>query len=274
MSSSGTWRSLVSALVWGTRGRRFKSGRPDGGERTSSFAEAPTTDIRPAAETSGLEASERKGALRRSSGGVFLTAPNVLSGARLGLVPVFVTLYLRGREEVAITVFIVGASSDFIDGYLARRTNSVTELGKLLDPLADRVFIGALAGVLVVRGLLDPMIALTVIARDVVIISGSVWLARQGRPLVPVSMAGKAATACLLIGLTWLALAPTSWRPASVAKEAGNAFIIAGGVLYYAAGANYVRAALRGRSRRGKEALREGGGQEPAGPLVSRRPHH
>ncbi|CAN5765766.1 CDP-alcohol phosphatidyltransferase family protein [soil metagenome] len=178
-----------------------------------------------------------------------ITAPNALSAVRLALVPLFVTLYLTGREDAAIVIFVVGASSDFVDGYVARRTNSVTELGKLLDPLADRAFIGALASVLVIRGLLDPFVAGAVVARDAAIIAGSVWLARRGRPLVPVSLTGKAATACLLIGLTWLALAPTDWRGASLAEEAGNAFIVVGGVLYYAAGALYVREALRGRPR-------------------------
>lgn len=177
-----------------------------------------------------------------------LTAPNALSAVRLALVPVFVTLYLNGQEELAVGIFVVGASSDFIDGYVARRTNSVTELGKLLDPLADRVFIGALAGVLLIRGLLDPMIAAAVIVRDLAIIAGSIWLARRSRPLVPVSLAGKVATACLLVGLTWLALAPTDWALASVAEEAGNSFVIIGAVLYYVAGALYVRAGLRGRA--------------------------
>src|SRR5919106_1769508 len=91
---------------------------------------------------------------RTTSQGRLLTIPNLLSFGRLATVPVFVWLFVSGRENAAVIVYAVAAWTDFFDGFIARRTHSVTELGKLLDPLADRVFIVALALALVARGTL------------------------------------------------------------------------------------------------------------------------
>src|SRR5687768_2714238 len=79
------------------------------------------------------------------------TVPNVLSFLRLLSVPVFLYLFISGRELPAVILYAAGAWSDFFDGVIARRTNQVSELGKLLDPLADRVFISALLIALVAR---------------------------------------------------------------------------------------------------------------------------
>ena len=67
------------------------------------------------------------------------TVPNIISFVRLATVPVFVVLFVTGRENAAVILYALGAWSDFLDGYIARRTNSVTDLGKLLDPLADKL---------------------------------------------------------------------------------------------------------------------------------------
>ncbi len=80
-----------------------------------------------------------------------VTIPNLLSGFRLASVPVFIALFVNGNEDAAVGLFAVAAWTDFFDGYLARKLNSVSELGKLLDPLADRVFIVALAVAMVAR---------------------------------------------------------------------------------------------------------------------------
>ena len=84
----GTWRSLVSALVWGTRGRRFKSGRPDSERKTAMIDKR----VRRAVVTNRV-----------------LTVPNVLSAIRLATVPVFLYLFVSGREEAAVILY--GASA-------------------------------------------------------------------------------------------------------------------------------------------------------------------
>ena len=174
------------------------------------------------------------------------TVPNLLSFLRLGSVPFFLWLFLNDRENAAVIIYAIGASSDFFDGYIARRMGQVSELGKLLDPLADRVFIVALAIALVGRDVLPLWLALSVIARDLLVLSFFPILEKRGVQRIAVNRVGKWATAFLLFGLTWLALDQTTYDWADVGDEVGIASVVAGAVLYWAAGALYARQALTG----------------------------
>lgn len=71
------------------------------------------------------------------------TIPNLLSLFRILLIPLMVTLYWKGRTIAAVVVLGVSAASDIVDGQIARRFNMVTDLGKMLDPLADKLTQGA-----------------------------------------------------------------------------------------------------------------------------------
>jgi cardiolipin synthase len=68
-----------------------------------------------------------------------LNIPNGISFVRILLVPLFVVLYLRGHAVSALVILIISALSDLVDGRIARRFNQVTSLGKMLDPLADKI---------------------------------------------------------------------------------------------------------------------------------------
>jgi cardiolipin synthase (CMP-forming) len=228
---------LVSALVWGTRGRRFKSGRPD---HMPAAPHCPLT-------TGGIQVAMNR-AVERPSGGRsrrVLTIPNILSLLRLASVPVSVWLFVTEREEAGLILYGVGAGSDFFDGYIARRTGSVTELGKLLDPLADRILILALAISLVVTDALPLWLAATVIARDVIVLVAWPALERRGLARIPVNFTGKCATAALLAGLGWLAWSQTSWPLRNVAGAIGMTLTVLGAVLYWAAAVLYVGAVRR-----------------------------
>ena len=71
--------------------------------------------------------------------------PNLISFFRILLIPLMVTLYWKGRTIAAVVVFGVSAASDIVDGQIARRFHMVTDLGKMLDPLADKLTQGAAA---------------------------------------------------------------------------------------------------------------------------------
>ncbi len=173
-----------------------------------------------------------------------LTLPNVISLLRLASVPIFVWLFVSGREDPAVILYGVGASTDWLDGYIARRTGAVSELGKLLDPLADRIFIVALAVALVARGTLPLWIAVVIVARDLIVLSAFPLLDRRHLARIPVNFIGKCATAALLFGLTWLAVSETSLDIEDLASGIGMTFTILGAVLYWVAGAMYGREAL------------------------------
>lgn len=66
-----------------------------------------------------------------------LTIPNLLTGLRILLLPVFTILFLKEKYKAALVIFLIGGASDFLDGYLARRLNLRSRLGSYLDPVAD-----------------------------------------------------------------------------------------------------------------------------------------
>ena len=173
------------------------------------------------------------------------TLPNLLSIARLCSVPVFLWLFTSGREEAAVIVYGAGAWTDFFDGYIARRLDQVSALGQLLDPLADRVFIVALAVALVATDGLPLWLAIGIVARDVLLLSMWPLFERRSRVRIAVNFVGKTATACLLVGLTALAVSRTDWSVADAGEAIGLIFVIAGAVLYWVAAAMYAREAIQ-----------------------------
>ena len=172
-----------------------------------------------------------------------LTVPNVLSALRLASVPVFIWLFATDRENAAVILYGAGAWTDFFDGYIARRLGQVTELGKLLDPLADRVFIIALAVALVIRDVLPMWLFLTIVARDVLILIAFPLLEKRGVARIRVNFTGKTATASLLFGLTLLAWSETTFPLQQYADEIGMTFTVLGAVLYWVAAGMYAQQA-------------------------------
>jgi cardiolipin synthase len=188
-----------------------------------------------------------------------LTAPNVLSTLRLASVPLFVWLFVSERENAAVAVYALFAWTDFFDGYIARRTGTVTRLGQLLDPLADRVLIVALAIALVARETLPAWLALGVIGRDVLVLALWPVLERVGMRRIQVNFTGKTATACLLFGLTCLAWGETTFVLHAYGDDVGMPFVVVGAILYWIAGGMYAveaRNRLKELQRHGTEARR------------------
>jgi cardiolipin synthase (CMP-forming) len=179
-----------------------------------------------------------------------VSLPNLISCARLSTVPVFVWLFVNGREDAAVIVYGAGAFTDFLDGYIARKTHSVTELGKLLDPLADRIFIVALSVALVTRDTLPAWLAVGIIGRDVILLSLWPLLERRGIERIRVNLVGKTATALLFVGLTWLALSETSFALGRLGRPIGVVCAGLGAVLYWLAAGMYARRVVARARRR------------------------
>lgn len=177
-----------------------------------------------------------------------LTVPNVLSAARIALIPVFVILLLDGDTRVAgFVLLLVVVSTDWVDGAVARRTGQVTELGKVLDPVADRL---ALAAALITFLAVDAIplwAALLVLVRDaLILVAGAVLGARGIR--IAVRPMGKYATFTLWWGIGFIAWSNLSFVMDDVAAVIGWVWFVVGVVEYYAATVAYigdVRHALR-----------------------------
>ena len=183
-----------------------------------------------------------------------VSIPNVISFLRLATVPIFIWLFVADRANPAVILFAIGASTDFLDGYLARRLDAITELGKLLDPLADRIFIVALAVALVATDALPLWLALTIVARDLILVAAFPFVDKRGMARIPVSFAGKTATAALLLGLTLIAYAETTFPAIDGIDEAGVGLVVFGAILYWLTAFEYARQALK---------LMRGPGEEP-----------
>ena len=96
-----------------------------------------------------------------------LTIPNVLSVLRLARLPTFVSLFADGRVVAGSWFFGLLASTDWIDGYIARRFNQVSELGKILDPIADKVLTGGALIALSILGELPWWVTVVILIREV-----------------------------------------------------------------------------------------------------------
>lgn len=151
-----------------------------------------------------------------------LTVPNLISFARIVSIPVFVVLLLNdGTERAGLFVFAVVAASDWVDGYVARRTGQVSELGKLLDPTADRLAIGAGLIALAVAGAVPLWAVLLVIVRDIIVLAaGIALLVAKGRR-IDVRFLGKVATFTLMVSIVLLAYGHFGMPPASAARALG-----------------------------------------------------
>jgi cardiolipin synthase len=173
-----------------------------------------------------------------------VTLPNAVTLVRLLLMPVCAYLLATGRYGSGLVLTALVGSTDWVDGWLARRTGQVSRLGQLLDPLADRLLIASVAIALVVRGVVPWQAAVLLVARDLVLLCGWPLLKRRGIEPPEVIQLGKAATLVLLCALPVLTLGATGLAVADVARVLGLAGLWVGVVMYYLAGAVYVRMVL------------------------------
>lgn len=106
--------------------------------------------------------------------------PNVLTMLRLALIPVFVVLHAMGYAKLALLVFCIASATDWLDGYIARKHHLITDFGKLMDPLADKLMV---CTALVMQGLdgVFPIPAIIiVIIKECVMIYGSTYMLHNG----------------------------------------------------------------------------------------------
>lgn len=169
------------------------------------------------------------------------TVPNLISLLRILLIPAFVLLLLGDDTEWAGLLLLAGVvSTDWVDGYVARRTGQVSEVGKVLDPVADRLAIGAALVALVVRDAFPLWAALLILVRDgLVLLAGLALLTTRGRR-IDVRFIGKVATFVLMMGVPLVAWGEFGLPLAGAAKAVGWVAFAIGISEYYVATGLYV----------------------------------
>jgi cardiolipin synthase len=168
-----------------------------------------------------------------------LTPANIITAIRLALLPVFMVLLIGYSNNVAaFIVLLIAALTDLIDGQLARFTNTVSELGTLLDPFVDRYFIfSAVLGVFTV-GRLPLWLFIAFFSRDFVLLLFNVFLRMHKQPVFKVVFLGKLATAAVMaafcsIVLLWPTIPGLGWIERSWLPGLGDASAPLGYALLY-----------------------------------------
>lgn len=139
-----------------------------------------------------------------------MNLPNWITTSRLLLaIPCLCLLEWPGWERVALVIFAVASLTDFLDGYLARRLNQVTELGKLLDPLVDKVLVTGALVALASRGIVPAWSVTAILVREFLVTGLRVLEASRG-VIVPASWPGKvkAFLQMVAIGMLLMVLDP------------------------------------------------------------------
>lgn len=187
-----------------------------------------------------------------------MNVPNLLTWARILLIPVFVALFylpddmlsMHGKNVAAAAVFLLGAITDWLDGWLARSLNQTSAFGAFLDPVADKLMVAAALIVLVKLGRADEVVAVIIIGREIAISALREWMARIGDSRsVAVSFLGKVKTVCQMIAILMLLYHDPLFGVVDV-RIAGTALIYIAAVLTLWSMAYYLKMALQSvRSR-------------------------
>jgi len=182
-----------------------------------------------------------------------MNVPNLLTWARILLIPVFVGLFylpdevlsMHGKNLAAAAVFLLGAITDWLDGWLARKFNQTSAFGAFLDPVADKLMVTAALIVLVKLGRADEVVAVIIIGREIAISALREWMARIGDSRsVAVSFLGKVKTVCQMVAILLLLHHDPLFGLIDV-RMAGTALIYVAAVLTLWSMAYYLKMALQ-----------------------------
>ena len=135
-----------------------------------------------------------------------MTTASKITLVRVVLIPVYMVLMLLSANGAdwlrwaAVAVFVIASISDFLDGYIARHYNQVSDFGKFLDPLADKLLVTACMMIFVGQGRMLSWIVFIVIAREFAVTGLRLVAVGNGR-VIAAGWSGKIKTSCTMVGL-------------------------------------------------------------------------
>jgi len=181
-------------------------------------------------------------AMWRDIGQESLNLPNLLTFVRILLIPVFVILFITptpDRSLMAAVIFTVAAVTDLLDGYIARRTGQVTKLGKLLDPIADKLLVLSALILLVNIDRVSALAAILVIARELAVTGIRAIAAGEGL-IIAAEATGKYKMALQVVAIILLILEGTGLAELGNMHLAGTVTLYLSLVLGYISGGQSV----------------------------------
>jgi len=171
-----------------------------------------------------------------------INLPNVLTLVRILLIPVFVMLLLDptpDRSLAAAIVFVIAAVTDLLDGYVARKTGQITKLGRLLDPIADKLLVLSALILLVQVDRVTALVAILIIAREVAVTGLRAIAASEGM-IMSAEVTGKYKMALQVVAIVLLLLDGTVVEVIGNLHLAGIVTLYLSLILGYVSGAQYV----------------------------------
>ena len=147
-----------------------------------------------------------------------MSIPNIITLARIILVPVIIWAIASNEMEIAFAIFVIAGVSDAVDGFLAKRFNMASELGALLDPLADKALLVSIYVALGIWGAMPRWIVILVVSRDIMIVSAVIvsWLFDKPVEMKPLMVsklntAAQVALAALILASLGFGFKPTPY---------------------------------------------------------------
>lgn len=129
-----------------------------------------------------------------------MTTATKLTLLRVVMIPAFMAVFLLGYNWAALAIFILASVTDFVDGYVARHYNQVSDFGKFLDPLADKLLVTSAMLIFVQWGRMPSWAVMLVLTREFAI-SGLRMVAASKGTVMAAAWSGKVKTACTMVGL-------------------------------------------------------------------------
>lgn len=180
------------------------------------------------------------------------TVPNAVTLVRLACIPLFLYVLFGRDNRVAAGLLLGGlGATDWVDGFIARRYNQVSELGKMLDPTADRLLFIVGIGGIIIDGAAPPWFAWLVLVREALLGSAVAALTLAGMKRFDVTFLGKAATLMLMVAFPAFMLGSSDLASRWVFQVIGWGFGIPGLVVSYYTAVTYVPT-LRAKFREGR----------------------
>ena len=177
----------------------------------------------------------------------YLNLPNSLTISRILLIPVFVYLFSDPTEDrsfAAAVIFAIAALTDLLDGYVARRRGEITNLGKLLDPVADKLLVAAGLVLLVQFQRVEVWLVIAIIAREIIVTGARAVAAREGF-IIEADSLGKVKVITQIFGIIALILQESFILPFMSLHDIGTWLLWAALFFAVVSGTKYIVEVLR-----------------------------
>lgn len=154
-----------------------------------------------------------------------MNLPNKLTIARIAMVPIFIVCYVVKLYYVALALFIIASVTDLFDGMLARKNNQITNFGKIMDPLADKILVYSALCLFVENGIIGAWMLIIILLREFVV-SGVRNISAADGKVIAAGFSGKVKTVLQMVAVPMLILAQALPKITIISKIGYIVFIL------------------------------------------------